>query len=106
MNVPDTLNGIKIPKKDLIGYCKKRHIKKMALFGSLLNKDFSTNSDIDILVEFEKEHIPSLFNLVKMEHELSAYFMGHKVDLRTPNDLSKYFRDRVINNAVVLYAGS
>ena len=106
MNVPDVLNGIKIPKKDLIKYCKKRHIKKMALFGSLLNKNFSTNSDIDILVEFEKEHIPSLFNLVKMEDELSAYFMGHKVDLRTPNDLSKYFRNRVINNSVVLYAGS
>ena len=106
MNVPDVLNGIKIPKKDLIKYCKKRHIKKMALFGSLLNKNFSTNSDIDILVEFEIEHIPSLFNLIKMEDELSSYFMGHKVDLRTPNDLSKYFRNRVIKNAVVLYAGS
>jgi len=106
MNVPDVLNGIRIPKKDLVKYCKKRHIKKMALFGSLINKNFSSNSDIDILVEFEKEHIPSLFNLVKMEDELSAYFKGHKVDLRTPKDLSKYFRNQVIKNAVVLYAGS
>ena len=87
-------------------YCKKKHIKKLAFFGSFLRDDFNSESDIDILVEFEKEYIPGLFDLVRMEEELSTFFKGKNVDLRTPNDLSRYFRKKVINNAEVLYAGS
>lgn len=102
----EELNGIKIPKKRLIAYCKKHHIKKLAFFGSLLREDFTSKSDIDILVEFEKGHVPGFFNLIRMENDLSVIFKGHKVDIRTPNDLSRYFRKKVISNAVVLYAGS
>ena len=85
-------NGIKIPKKDLIDYCKSHHIKKLAFFGSFLSDSFRQDSDIDLLVEFEEEYVPGFFRLFQMEEELSSFFRGHKVDLRTPNDLSRYFR--------------
>ena len=106
MSVQKEINGIRIPKKELNNYCKKHHIKKMAFFGSILKGDFNPNSDIDILVEFEKEHIPGFFKLMEIEEELSKFFQGVKVDLRTPNDLSRYFRSKVVSNAVVIYAGS
>jgi predicted nucleotidyltransferase len=106
MALPEELNGVKIQKNKLIAYCKKNHIKKLAFFGSLLRESFNLESDIDILVEFEDEYIPGLFDLVRMEEELSSLFKGQKVDLRTPNDLSRYFRKKVIRNAEVLYAGS
>ncbi len=106
MSPPGEINGIKIPVKELITYCKKNHIRKMAFFGSLLSKNFNPESDIDILVEFEKEFIPGFFNLIRMEEEISTIFSGRKIDLRTPNDLSRYFRKKVIRGAEVLYAGS
>ncbi|MFW6120062.1 MAG: nucleotidyltransferase family protein [Petrotogales bacterium] len=106
MTPPTEIHGIKIPKQKIAAYCKKNHIKKLALFGSFLRDDFRSDSDIDFLVEFEKEHIPGFFNLVRMEEQLSQFFNGRKVDLRTPNDLSRYFRDKVIRNTEVLYAGS
>ena len=106
MTLPNEIHGMKIPKQKIIAYCKKNHIKKLALFGSFLRDDFCSDSDIDLLVEFEKEHTPGFFNLVRMEKQLSHFFHGKEVDLRTANDLSRYFREKVIRNAEVLYAGS
>ena len=106
MTTPEKIHGIKIPKKQLESYCKKNHIKKLALFGSFLREDFSSDSDIDILVEFEKDHIPGFFDIVRMEEQLSKFFKGKNIDLRTPKDLSRYFRKKIINNAEVLYAAS
>jgi predicted nucleotidyltransferase len=106
MTLPDEIHGIKIPKQKIALYCKKNHIKKLALFGSFLRDDFSADSDIDFLVEFEKEHIPGFFTLIRMEEQLSQFFQGRKIDLRTPNDLSRYFKDNVIRNTEILYAGS
>lgn len=106
MTTPEKIHGIKIPKKQLESYCKKNHIKKLALFGSFLREDFSSDSDIDILVEFEKDHIPGFFDLLRMQEQLSHFFNDRKIDLRTPYDLSRYFRKKVIRNAEVLYAGS
>jgi predicted nucleotidyltransferase len=106
MTLPNEIHGIKIPKQKITSYCKKNHIKKLALFGSFLRDDFRSDSDIDVLVEFEKDHIPGFFNLVRMQDQLSQLFHGRKVDLRTPNDLSRYFRDKVIHNTEVLYAES
>lgn len=83
-------------------FCKKHHIAFLALFGSILTPNFSTASDVDILVRFEKEHIPSLFDLVDMESELTS-IIGRRVDLKTPNDLSPYFRDEVLSSAKVIY---
>lgn len=101
-----SIHGIKISKKKLKRYCQKNHIKKLALFGSYLRGDFHSESDIDILVEFEVGHTPGFFDLNRMEDQLSQLFNGKKIDLRTPNDLSRYFREKVVANAEVLYAGS
>lgn len=76
----------------------------MAFFGSVLRTDFGPESDIDVLVEFEPAHVPGLFGIARMERELSALFGGRKVDLRTPEDLSRYFRDDVLKEAEVQYA--
>ena len=106
MTLPKEHHGIKIPKQKLVAYCKKNHIKKLAFFGSFLRDDFRSESDIDILVEFERGHTPGFFDLVRMEEQLSRFFKGKEIDLRTPNDLSRYFREKVIRDAEVLYVGS
>jgi len=91
-----------IPKDRLAKFCRKHHIKKMSLFGSVLRDDFRPDSDIDILVEFEPGHVPG-FAIIDMEAELSQ-LVGRKVDLRTANELSRYFRDKVVREAKVQYA--
>jgi predicted nucleotidyltransferase len=85
-------------------FCRKYHMKRLSLFGSVLRDDFRKDSDIDVLVEFEAGHVPG-FGIVDMEAELSR-MVGRKVDLRTPNDLSRYFRDNVVREARVQYAQS
>jgi len=95
---------IPIPKEELESFCKAHHIRRLAIFGSALRDDFREDSDIDVLVEFDPQHVPGLFTLVRLERELSALFGGRKVDLRTPNDLSRYFRQEVLSEAEVQYA--
>jgi len=73
------------------------------IFGSALHDELRPDSDIDILVEFEKDHIPGLFDMAGMEIELKEQ-LGRVVDLRTPAELSRYFREDVLNNAKVEYA--
>ena len=87
-------------------FCHRHHIRKLSLFGSVLRNDFRPDSDIDVLVEFEPGHTPGLFKLTDMETELSTLYGGRKVDLRTPAELSRYFRDSVIKEAKVQYATS
>ena len=96
--------NINVPKKPLTTFCRSNHILRLAIFGSALRSSFDENSDIDILVEFEPEHIPGLFGIARMERELSALFGGRKIDLRTPEDLSPYFRQQVLQEAEVQYA--
>ena len=97
-------NRIILPKEQIADFCLRRHIRRLAIFGSALRSDFNESSDIDILVEFEPEHSPGLFGMARMERELSALLGGRKVDLRTPEDLSRYFRQEVLNEAEVQYA--
>ena len=78
------------------------HIIKLALFGSVLTNHFSNTSDVDILVEFDPEHVPGLFRIVEMKEELSRN-IGREVDLRTPEDISKLFRKEVIQQSYLLY---
>jgi predicted nucleotidyltransferase len=99
-----TVAQIEIPKDRLASYCRKRHIRRLALFGSALRPDFRPDSDVDLLVEFEPEHVPGLFGIARMERELSTLFGGRKVDLRTAEDLSKYFRPQVMAEAEEQYA--
>ncbi len=91
-----------IPKSQLTEFCRQHHIKKLSLFGSVLRPYFRPESDIDVLVEFEPGHVPG-FAIVAMENELSQ-LVGCKIDLRTPKDLSRYFREQVIREAEVYYA--
>ena len=94
---------ITIDRKRLAAFCRKHHIVKLALFGSVLREDFRTDSDVDVLVWFDPEHIPSLFDIAGMEIELSE-MLRRKVDLRTPAELSRYFRDKVVAEAEVQFA--
>jgi len=91
-----------IPKTELETFCRRNHITKMSLFGSALCDELKPGSDIDILVEFDKNHMPGLFDITGMEIELTEMF-GRKVDLRTPAELSRYFRDDVMEKARVEY---
>jgi predicted nucleotidyltransferase len=91
-------------KKDKIAkFCKKHHIQRLSIFGSVLREDFGPESDIDVLVDFEVGRTPGFFKLFDMEDELSSIFEGRKVDLRTPQDLSRYFRNKVVETAEVQY---
>jgi len=92
------------PKRDIRAFCRRHNIQRLSLFGSVLTNEFRPDSDVDVLVIFEPGHSPSFFELFDMEEELSAMLKGRKVDLRTPEDLSRYFRDEVLRNAVVEYA--
>ena len=91
-----------IPKKKLNEFCKRNHIRKLSIFGSAIRGELQADSDIDLLVEFDQDHTPGLFSIIKMEMELTEV-LGRKVDLRTPEDLSQYFRDEVVQNARVQY---
>ncbi len=81
-----------------------RQIRRLALFGSVLRDDFRADSDVDVLIEFEPESRVGLLGLARMERELSGLLGGRKVDIRTVQDLSRYFRDDVIAGAEVQYA--
>lgn len=96
--------NIKVRREGIAEFCRRHHISRLSFFGSVLRDDFRSTSDIDVLVEFEPEHVPGLFSLARMERELSALLGNRKVDLRTPQDLSRYFRDEVIATAEVQYA--
>jgi predicted nucleotidyltransferase len=93
---------LEIDRARLAQFCKRNHIRRLALFGSVLRKDFRPDSDIDVLVEFEPGRTPG-FAFIAIQDEL-AELLGRRVDLRTPEDLSRYFRDEVVKTAKLLYA--
>ena len=88
----------------LARFCEKHHIRRLSLFGSQLKGMARTDSDIDLLVEFDPEHIPGLLGIAGMEIELSGLLGGRQGDLRTAADLSHFFRDEVVRTAEVQYA--
>jgi predicted nucleotidyltransferase len=91
-----------IDRAKLAEFCRRHHIQRLALFGSVLREDFGPDSDVDVLVEFDPEHIPGLA-FFDMQDELSE-LLGRKVDLNTPQCLSRYYRDEVLAEAEVQYA--
>lgn len=95
--------NIEIPKEKIADFCRRHHIRSLALFGSVLRDDFGPDSDIDVLVEFEPGHVPGLIRLAGMELELADILGGRKVDMNTPQCLSPYFRDQVLAEAEVQY---
>ena len=94
---------IKLPGDKVSDFCQKHRIVRFSLFGSVLREDFNEHSDIDVLVEFEPEHIPGFLRLAGMEMELSELVGGRKVDMRTPDELSRYFRNEVMAAAEIQY---
>ncbi len=103
--MPPTIRDLpmEIPSRKIAGFCRKHHIQRLSLFGSVLRDDFATDSDVDILVEFSPGHTPGYFGLYDMEKELSALLDGRKADIRASQELSRYLRDQVIRQARVLY---
>jgi hypothetical protein len=92
-----------VPSEEIAEFCRKHGIRRLAFFGSVLRYDFGPDSDIDVLVEFEEGRTPGLIGISAMEIELAG-ILGRKVDLRTPADLSRYFRDDVVRSSEVGYA--
>ena len=93
-----------IDREKISDFCRRHHIRKLALFGSVLREDFKPESDVDVLVEFEQGHVPGLA-FFSMEKELSE-ILNHKVDLNTPQFLSPYFRDQVLAEAEAQYVAA
>jgi predicted nucleotidyltransferase len=93
---------IEIPREQLVEFCRRRQIRKLAFFGSVLRDDFGPDSDVDVLVEFEPKAIVGYFDLADMEIELSE-LLGRKADIRTAAELSPYFRNEVLASAETQY---
>jgi predicted nucleotidyltransferase len=93
-----------ISQSDLEALCRRNRISRLSLFGSEARGTARPDSDVDLLVEFEPEAKPTFFDIARIESELSALLCGRPVDLRTAQDLSRYFRDEVVRDAVVQYA--
>jgi predicted nucleotidyltransferase len=95
---------ISVPDEELAALCRRNGIRKLALFGSVLTDRFSDHSDIDVLVEFRPNERVGFFHLADIQDELSRLLNGRRVDLRTPMDLSRHFREEVVRDASVVYA--
>jgi uncharacterized protein len=95
---------IEVPREKIADFCQRYHIRKLAFFGSVLREDFTPESDVDVLVEFEPGHVPGLA-FFAMQDELSK-ILGYKVDLNTKGFLSKYFRDEVLRESRVEYVSA
>jgi len=96
-------HGIAIDCDAIGDFCRRHQIHRFALFGSLLTADFGPDSDIDVLVDIAPDARIGLLGMARLEIELSD-LLGRRADLRTPEDLRRYFRDRVVASAEVLYA--
>ncbi len=96
---------IAIPEEQLAEFCRRNHIQRLSLFGSVLRDDFTPQSDVDVLVEFEPGTPVGLLTLARIENELGD-LLGRKVDLNTADLLSRYFRDEVLEEAESQYVAA
>ena len=87
----------------LTSLCRTYRIRRLSLFGSMLRGSAQPDSDVDLLVEFEPDANPNLLTLAEIERKHSPLLHGRRVDLRTADDLSRYFRDEVVHGAERLY---
>lgn len=90
--------NITIDHERIVGFCRRNRVRRLSFFGSVLRDDFGPASDIDVLVEFEPEATVGYFSMSRMEQELTE-MLGRRVDLRTPKELSRHFRDQVLADA-------
>ncbi len=96
-------HGVRPPPEAIAKFCRRYHIRKLSLFGSVLRDDFGPESDMDVLVEFEPGHVVG-FEIFDMEEELSRLVAGHKVDMVRETCLNWRLRDRILTSAEVQYA--
>jgi uncharacterized protein len=94
-----------IPQREIAHFCRRNHIRRLMLFGSILREDWGPNSDLDVLVEFEEGKVPGMLKMAGLEIELSG-LLGRKVDLRTPAELSRHFREDVLEEAQTQYVAT
>lgn len=94
-----------VDRESIAAFCRRHHIKRLALFGSVLRADFGPESDVDVLVEFEPDHVPGL-KFVTIEDELSQLLGGRRVDLVTSKFLNARVRDRVLSSAEPVYVAA
>ena len=95
---------ISVDREKVAAFCREHRIRRLSLFGSVLHEDFGADSDVDVLVEFDPGHTPGMLGMVRLERNLALILGGRKIDLRTPEDLSRYFRHEVLRAAEVQYA--
>lgn len=99
-----TRSHVRLDDAVIAEFCRRHRIRRFAFFGSVLREDFRPASDVDVLVEFDPGRRVTFFDLAEMEEELSRLLGGRKVDMRTPQELSRHFRDDVLATAEVRYA--
>lgn len=97
MTLPITIDHERVTE-----FCRRNRVRRLSFFGSVLRDDFGPASDVDVLVEFEPGATVGYFSMSRMEQELTEMF-GRRVDLRTPKELSRYFRDQVLADALEEY---
>lgn len=99
------LDRLKLPnyKDSIASFCKRNHIQRLSLFGSVLREDFRGDSDVDVLVVFEPDYVVGL-GIIEIEQELSALLGGRKVDMVNEKYLNPRLRDRILSSAEVQYA--
>lgn len=97
--------AIQVPEDCIREYCRKHRVRRLAFYGSVLRDDFTSESDVDVLVEFEPGHCVGFIAFAGMANELSD-IIGRRVDLNTPGGLSPYFRDEVLQEAETLYVAA
>lgn len=99
------VSRISLPQDEIASFCKSYHIRTLSLFGSALRDDFRADSDVDLLVEFDPDHIPGLITFSRIRLELSD-LLGRQVDLQTERSLSRYFRKDVVTHAEKIYSAN
>ena len=95
--------NINVSSELLAEFCRRHHIRKLSLYGSVLRDDFRPDSDVDVLVEFEPGHVVG-YAIIDMEEELTRMFGGHRADIVSPKYLNKRLRSRILQSAEVQYA--
>jgi uncharacterized protein len=96
---------IEIPRERIAEFCRRHHIRWLALFGSVLRDDFRADSDVDVLVEFEPDQRYTYFTLSQLEEELAA-LLGRRIDVHIPKSLHPFLRDKVLRQAEAVYVGT
>ena len=102
----DAMNPrLTVDRSAVKAFCERHHIARLALFGSVLRADFNTDSDVDVLVEFQAGHVPGL-SFLSMERELSLLLEGRRVDFVTPGFLNARIREQILREAEPLYVAA